>query len=148
MNLADAIRQASSLGDASTSSNAHVTPMYQEPAVAPKNLNFGLADPDPMPDHHSDVPTLAGTFGSTVRLELTLSPEQLSGLFRAILANQHSVMTLKEASQYLRVSATVLEALAESQEVPAFRIDGRWRFSHTALDEWLTLNRGAEEKGA
>lgn len=76
--------------------------------------------------------------GNLVRLELSLTAEQIALLFKSIVTGHHTVMTLREAAAHLRVPPHALETLAQEGEVPAFQIDGRWRFSRTALDEWLT----------
>ncbi|MBS1716939.1 MAG: helix-turn-helix domain-containing protein [Armatimonadetes bacterium] len=73
-----------------------------------------------------------------VKLELVLTPEQLSQFFRGIAAQQHSVLTLREASHQLRMPAATLEKEAESGAIPAFKVDGKWRFSRAALDEWVS----------
>lgn len=74
---------------------------------------------------------------SVVRLELLLTPDQLSNLFRAVAANQHSLWTLKDAAAYLRIQPKALAQLAEEGSVPGFLVDGRWRFAKTSVDEWL-----------
>lgn len=94
------------------------------------------------------APTVPGTPGSVVRLELFLTPEQLSGLFRAVVANQHTVMTLREAASYLRVSASRLEEMAQEGDIPAFLIDGKWRFPRNSVDEWLTMQPFRKEMEA
>lgn len=77
--------------------------------------------------------------GQVVRLELYLSPEQLKSLFAAIVGSQHTILTVREAATYLRVQPSVLEQMAEENQVPAVSIDGRWRFPKSGLDEWLIL---------
>ena len=47
------------------------------------------------------------------------------------------VLTLEEAAVYLRVSADELKKLAEAGGIPARPIGKEWRFSKTALEEWL-----------
>ena len=86
-----------------------------------------------------DLPAVALPTGqqSVVRLELLLTPDQLSNLFRAVAANQHSLWTLKDAAAYLRISSRALAQLAEEGSVPGFLVDGRWRFAKTSVDEWL-----------
>ena len=74
---------------------------------------------------------------TAVRLELFLTPEQLSHLFKAVAANQHTMLTLREAASYLRIPGHSLEQLAQDGEIPGFLIDGRWRFSKSVVDEWL-----------
>ena len=47
-------------------------------------------------------------------------------------------MTLREAAQFLRIPGANLEQLASDKLVPAFQVDGKWRFSkEVALDEWM-----------
>ena len=66
------------------------------------------------------------------------SPEQLSHFFRSIAANQHTMLTSREAAAYLRITSHKLEEMAHSGDIPGFMIDGKWRFSKTVIDEWLT----------
>lgn len=72
-----------------------------------------------------------------VRLELQLSSEQLNSLLRAIMDGQHTILTAREAAHHLRIPAVAIEKMAETGEIPAMRIDGRWRFPKSALDEWM-----------
>lgn len=76
---------------------------------------------------------------NAVRLELFLTPEQMNLMLRAVMTSHHSVMTLREAAAYLRMTTGTLERMAQEHEVPAFVIDGRWRFPKPALDEWLAI---------
>ncbi|HWP31255.1 MAG TPA: helix-turn-helix domain-containing protein [Fimbriimonadales bacterium] len=85
------------------------------------------------------TPVVANSGGSVVRLELFLSPEQMHMMLRGILQGAHTVMTLREAAQHLRIPSQTLLHLAESGEIPAFMIDGQWRFARYAVDEWITL---------
>ena len=47
------------------------------------------------------------------------------------------VLDLDQAAALLRVKPEVVQALAESQRVPARRVGDAWRFWHAALLEWL-----------
>lgn len=85
------------------------------------------------------TPVVANSGGSVVRLELFLSPEQMHMMLRGILHGAHTVMTLRETAQHLRIPSQTLLHLAESGEIPAFMIDGQWRFARHAVDEWITL---------
>lgn len=142
MNLADAIRQAAQSNGNPLPSEQRApkievieNPVYQAPAQPTESTMEQVQVESRLPD----PPSQAVTHGGVVRLELFLSPEQLSGLFRAVVANQHTVMTLREAAQYLRMGATVLEQMAQDGKIPALMIDGKWRFARTAVDEWLNL---------
>ncbi len=68
---------------------------------------------------------------------LTLLPLGPSGMAAAEPQPPLDVLTLEEAADYLRVSTTELEALADRREVPGRRIGGHWRFSRAALLAWL-----------
>ena len=82
---------------------------------------------------------------NVVRLELVLNPEQLKGFFGAVIASQHSVLTLREAASYLRVSQSSLEKMADEGEVPGMSVDGKWRFTRQALEDWLYSNPRKKE---
>jgi len=91
-------------------------------------------EPVPMPEVPADMAA-----GNLVRFEIFLSPEQLSCLFRALVATQHSMLTLREAAHYLRIPATTLEQLAVEGKIPALQLEGRWRFPKSGMDEWVML---------
>lgn len=98
-------------------------------AAAAAQFDQGSGFPEPM----AQIPQNA------VRLELFLTPEQMNLMLRAVMTSHHSVMTLREAAAYLRMTTGTLERMAQDHEVPAFVIDGRWRFPKPALDEWLAI---------
>jgi excisionase family DNA binding protein len=47
------------------------------------------------------------------------------------------VLTLAEAAAYLRVSEEELRQSAGSQGLPGRQIGGQWRFSRSAIQDWL-----------
>jgi excisionase family DNA binding protein len=47
------------------------------------------------------------------------------------------VMTAREAAEYLRLSVDTLKRWARAGTVPGRRIGRQWRFSRSALDDWL-----------
>ncbi|HMS54725.1 MAG TPA: helix-turn-helix domain-containing protein [Fimbriimonadaceae bacterium] len=153
MNFAEAIRQASTTKHETHASKdptpqvyPHVT-QQEEPTpeleVVTSKADAAVDAVTAQPVSIPEAPVV--TTGSVVRLELFLNPEQLTNLFRAVSATQHSMMTLREAASYLRVHATVLEQMAQDGEIPAFNIDGRWRFPKSGVDEWLTLQAFRKE---
>ena len=104
MNLADAIRQAAYAGGPIVPENqqpyAPPAPVQQpaspQPApqqAAPKKAKKGHA-PELVHTEHPPMPAQT----TMMRMELFLSPEQLSALFKAVVAIQHTVMTLREAA--------------------------------------------------
>lgn len=114
MNLADIIRQAS---------------MNE----APSEQGSGIGGPSG---------TVPPECASAIRLEMFLSPEQANNLLKALVHGQHSLLTLTEASQFLRVRATTVAKLANEGQIPAALIDGKWRFQRHELQGWL--DAGAE----
>lgn len=163
MNLADAIRQAASSASAHRAAEGYEPPNFQaakeaptvdntsqQPTTSPAAFQIGdnedagafdfavdavTSEPVPMPEG----PTQTVRSGNVVRLELFLSPEQLNQLFRALVATQHGMLTLREAAQYLRVHPNTVEQMALEGSIPGLQIEGRWRFPKSSLDEWLNL---------
>ncbi len=124
MNFADAIRKAASDPGGPVlepNTNKNETTFTQLPT-----------NPDMPEAAHPNVA------GNVVRLELFLTAEQMSGMLRAIMAGQHTVLTAREAAAYLRVSQDLLLKMAENGEIPGILIEGRWRFPKSNLEDWLT----------
>jgi excisionase family DNA binding protein len=150
MNLADAIRLAAQtspnplVGDPRPQIEVIDNPAFQTPDKEKESAMEQAPDQSRVPHPPSSVVANGGV----VRLELFLSPDQLNGLFRAVVANQHSVMTLREAAQYLRIAASYLSQMAKDGKIPALTIDGKYRFARTALDEWLNLQGRQREMEA
>lgn len=140
MNFADALRQAKhNAGDP-------VLPDALPPQEPVINQRPNVEEPLDMSQLNTNQELSGSTpNGSVVRLELFLTPEQLSGLFRAVVAAQHSVMTLREAANHVRVPAHVLEELAREGEIPAFLVDGKWRFPRAGVDEWMNMQASKKE---
>ena len=47
------------------------------------------------------------------------------------------VMNVREASQYLGISADTLYNYASSKQIPGFKLGNRWKFKKTTLDRWM-----------
>ncbi len=153
MNLADAIRKASERVGDDAAPKAWIP---SEALAPPISRGETLAEPvtslqgetteevsseasEPIKEHaFPDPPTV--TSGNVVRLELFLNSEQMTGLLKAILAGQHSVLTLKEAAAYLRVSPGSVQEMAEQGDIPGVLVNGAWRFPKSSLDEWMALS--------
>ncbi len=150
MNLADAIRKASNKGvvDVQPVTLAHEQP-YQTPAkksVEPNlKSNHGPTNLE-VPAHAPEPLNAAVQGGNAVRLEIFLNGEQMAGMLKAIMAGQHSVLTVREAASYLRVSPKTIERLIEDGEIPAVEIDGRYRFPKSNLDDWLAHQSAEHEE--
>ncbi len=121
MNLVDAIRAAS---------------QQRQPPTTPERAS-AVASPAVAPHDESENV-------QTVRFEVRLTNQQLYDLLQWLARNLHPVMTLREAASYLRLRTSEVASLAENGEVPAFKVDGKWRFIKNALDEWMLAQRATE----
>lgn len=145
MNLADAIRQASRSPHSFVIREERAEGVGETPTIE-FEIDTTLMNADLDAKHDDEVvhSNAVPAHGSVVRLELYLSPEQMSSLFRHVLAGQHTLLTLREAANYLRIGPGSLELLAAQGSIPAFQVDGKWRFAKQGIDEWLQTqhNRG------
>lgn len=53
------------------------------------------------------------------------------------------VMDIRQASDYLGVSADTLYRYASEGFIPAFKLGNRWRFKRSLLDSWMVDQSGA-----
>ena len=144
MNLVDAIRGASrarTTGDEThdTKSDFSWESVEEDGSHSgeeTRQMENETENPEPREQAPKPPPTSV-TSGNAVRLELFLSGEQMTAMLRAIMAGQHSILTLREAAAYLRVSPSTLQKLVEQDEIPGVEIDGKWRFPKLNLDDWL-----------
>jgi excisionase family DNA binding protein len=143
MNLADAIRKAAVGQPSSPNEPLLIAERQVEPRKA-EVVELPMAEPSSH-DHEVAIPTTDSA--TTVRLELTLTPDQLQSLFRTVMNTQRSILTIREAASYLRLTTATLEKMAEEHTIPAFKLDGRWRFSRLALQDWLNLSLGDQRSG-
>jgi excisionase family DNA binding protein len=136
MNLADAIRRAS-----------HLTPKQEDEQVT-EFASYASQEPMAADDKEAleglNISTSPGP--GLIRLELFLPPDQLHRLIRSVAATQHTVLTLREAAGHLRISTSRLEELAVAREIPAFQVDGKWRFSRARLEEWVAEHHLTKEE--
>lgn len=47
------------------------------------------------------------------------------------------VMTLKDASKYLRISKDALGDLAREKKIPCFKVGRVWRFRRSSIEKWM-----------
>jgi len=51
--------------------------------------------------------------------------------------NDHTIMTVPEAAEFLRISESTIRDLVAQQRVPFFRIGSRILFYRIRLEEWV-----------
>jgi excisionase family DNA binding protein len=56
------------------------------------------------------------------------------------------VMNIREASQYLGISADTLYKYVYMDRIPAFKLGNRWRFKKTMLDTWMEKKSTASSR--
>ena len=160
MNLADAIRQAAS-GNGFSKPPLQVVESPRRPAASKKAAkeefveavkSGGSGSSEGLHLASDSDLTVTSPQNTTIALpvkfELYLSPEQLTNLFKGVVAAQHSVMTLRETARYLRIPGRKLEEMAQLGQIPAFLIEGKWRFARNSVDEWLAKQSARKEMEA
>jgi excisionase family DNA binding protein len=53
------------------------------------------------------------------------------------MSDAPEVMNIRQASQYLGVSADTLYKYVYEEKIPAFKLGNRWKFKKTILDSWM-----------
>lgn len=169
MNLVDAIRKASLQAQQPVATiNAHLSEdevtdeeidealgveQPQQLVVADRATDDGGTKAVPQPSqapagHATEDQTFpAGPGLNLVRFEVFLTPEQMSAMLRGALSSHRSVMTVREAAQYLRIPSSTVERLAMDGNLPGFMIEGTWRFLRTTIDDWVTARAAFPEEG-
>jgi excisionase family DNA binding protein len=47
------------------------------------------------------------------------------------------VMNIREASEYLGISADTLYKYLAEEKIPGFKLGNRWKFKKSVLDRWM-----------
>lgn len=55
------------------------------------------------------------------------------------------VLTLKELASLLRVGEKTIYSMAQSGELPGFKVRGQWRFSRKDIDGWIEQQKHTTE---
>jgi len=66
----------------------------------------------------------------------------MAGSAQVVMATRE-VMDIRQAADYLGVSADTLYRYASEGFVPAFKLGNRWRFRKSLLDGWMDEKCGA-----
>ena len=53
------------------------------------------------------------------------------------MADAREVMNIRQASQYLGISADTLYKYVSEDIIPAFKLGNRWKFKKSILDSWM-----------
>lgn len=47
------------------------------------------------------------------------------------------ILTLPEVADLLKVAERTVYTMAQTGQIPAFKVRGQWRFKHTDIDQWI-----------
>jgi excisionase family DNA binding protein len=53
------------------------------------------------------------------------------------------VLTIKEVAALLKVGEKTVYSMAQSGELPGFKVRGQWRFSRNDIDQWIEKQKKA-----
>jgi excisionase family DNA binding protein len=56
------------------------------------------------------------------------------------------VLTIKEASGYLKIAEKTLYRFIREQNIPAFKLGREWRFKKSLLDKWMEKRINQRQK--
>jgi len=56
------------------------------------------------------------------------------------------IMTIKEVSEYLKLSEKTAYRLASDGKLPGFKVGGSWRFKSEDISRWIEQQKSKEEK--
>ena len=51
--------------------------------------------------------------------------------------SQEEILKLRDVAALLKVGEKTLYSMAQSGELPAFKVRGQWRFSRKDIDAWI-----------
>lgn len=57
-------------------------------------------------------------------------------------------LTIPEVAELLKIADKTVYSLAQRRELPGFKVGGQWRFSRTAIDEWIKEKTYSGDAGA
>ncbi|MBA56403.1 MAG: DNA-binding protein [Pseudomonadales bacterium] len=55
------------------------------------------------------------------------------------------VLTIKEVAALLKVGEKTIYSMAQSGELPAFKVRGQWRFSRKDIDAWIEQQKNTSQ---
>jgi excisionase family DNA binding protein len=59
------------------------------------------------------------------------------------MQNNEEVLRLKDVAALLKVGEKTVYSMAQTGELPAFKVRGQWRFSRKDIDAWIEQQKQA-----
>ncbi len=60
--------------------------------------------------------------------------------------SKSEILTIKEVADLLKVGEKTTYTLAQSGELPAFKVRGQWRFTHKDIEQWIERQKEIFQK--
>ena len=57
-------------------------------------------------------------------------------------------MTVRDVAEYLNVNEKTVYRLAQSGELPGFKVAGAWRFQRADLDHWIAEQKSEAKRNS
>lgn len=51
--------------------------------------------------------------------------------------SEEAILTIKQVTEYLKVTERTIYRLAAAKKIPAFKVGGTWRFLRADIDNWI-----------
>ena len=58
------------------------------------------------------------------------------------------ILTLPEVAVLLKVAEKTVYTMAQSGQIPAFKVRGQWRFKHEDIERWIDEQKAAVKRSA
>lgn len=58
------------------------------------------------------------------------------------------ILTVKEVSEYLKLTEKTAYRLAAEGKIPGFKVGGSWRFDKADIDKWIEEQKAVKPKEA
>ena len=62
-------------------------------------------------------------------------------------SSKGEILTIREVSEYLKVTERTIYRLAAVKKIPAFKVGGTWRFSRVDNDRWIAQQSSLAQGG-
>lgn len=61
----------------------------------------------------------------------------LQSWYKKLAMEYPSILNVREAAKYLRISESIVRRLVREERIPFFKIERRYLFSRTVVDNWV-----------
>ena len=59
---------------------------------------------------------------------------------------QNEVIKIKDVAKLLKVGEKTIYSMAQSGELPSFKVRGQWRFVKKDIDEWIEKQKTSSQE--